>query len=168
MDELKDLLKRIVDSAQGFLNELESLSEHEYYEEPEYDFEEDDIFPTWVPPKRNKDVYSIEFYYDEAGGESYDYYVDEDRNLVLNTFYYDGNTKYSMMNKVSIPKNADIDDLSCTVNSAENKLIFTARKKNKHKKVDGYKKYSRPTSTNFMHQKRDRFGRFIRGKIKID
>ena len=155
-------------------NEFEKLinednASHDYEDLPDFldiDDELDDEIEEET--KSDEDIFCVAVDYYEGKGEKYDYYV-TDNKVVVTVSYSDENSAYCRQETNTIPEEYDKDNPSCSVDNEYGLLFIKFPKKKVEKKVEKkekkkYAKYMRPTSTNFLHQKRDELGRFIKGK----
>ena len=93
----------------------------------------------------------------EEGGDEYDYYVTDDNMLYVETNGCSGNTTYRTTQTVDIPDDCDVDNIMHVVKDGY--LVILIPKKPSLRLGDFKKR--RPTDFNYLHQKRDRKGRFV-------
>lgn len=93
----------------------------------------------------------------EEDGDEYDYYVTDDNMLHVETNGRSGNTTYCTSQTVDIPDDCDVDNIMHVVKDGY--LVILIPKKPSLRLGDLKKR--RPTDFNYLHQKRDRKGRFV-------
>lgn len=107
--------------------------------------------------KDTKCSFTLTLPLNEEAGDEYDYYVTEDNMLHVETNGRSGNATYCTTQTVDIPEDCDVDNIMHIVKDGY--LVVLIPKKLSLRFGDLKKR--RPTDFNYLHQKRDRKGRFV-------
>lgn len=107
--------------------------------------------------KNTKCSFTLTLPLNEEDGDEYDYYVTDDNMLYVETNGRSGNTTYYTTQVVDIPDDCDVDNIMHVVKDGY--LVVLIPKKLSLRFGDLKKR--RPTDFNYLHQKRDRKGRFV-------
>lgn len=107
--------------------------------------------------KNTERSFTVTLPFNEDAGDEYDYFVTEDNMLHVETNGRSGNATYCTTQMVDIPEDCDVDNIVDVVKDGY--LVVLIPKKLNLRFGDLKKR--RPTDFNYLHQKRDRKGRFV-------
>ncbi len=155
---LNDALAGVIDAIDDYVNEEVTnvpFLQEEYHDE----FTSIPDTPMYEPENvfENEDGFSVVTACNPENGDEFDYYVTPYHELVVTTNGIHGNAEFATSQTVNIPVGYAVKKV---YHKFENgKLVVVIPKK---KNIEfPFTKKRRPTDFNYLHQKRDKKGRFI-------
>ena len=155
---LNDALAGVIDAIDDYVNEEVTnvpFIREEYHDE----FTSIPDTPMYGPENvfENEDGFSVVTACNPENGDEFDYYVTPYHELVVTTNGIHGNAEFATSQTVNIPVGYAVKKV---YHKFENgKLVVVIPKK---KNIEfPFTKKRRPTDFNYLHQKRDKKGRFI-------
>lgn len=130
------------------IDDLKHLTKDDFEEAEDYLEEPDNV-------EENEKEFKVTLPYNEENDE-FHYFVDKYGDLTVKINGACGNATYATTQTVTVPEDYDADEVDHYFEDGN--IVITIPKKKPKKNL--FKKH-RPTDFNYLHQKRDKKGRFV-------
>ena len=157
---LNDALAGVIDAIDKYVDEEVTIDGGtDMYSEVLDELQEVPDTPMYEPDNvfEDEDGFSVSLECDPEEGDEFDYYVTPYHELVVTTSGVHGNSEFATSQTVDIPVGYAVKRIYHKFKDG-NIVVIVPKKKNI---CFPFNKKRRPTDFNYIHQKRDKKGRFI-------